>query len=317
MKKAAKKQKVMVTGGAGYIGSILVPALLREGFRVQVLDNFMYGQAPLLDCCAHPDFTVERGDARDERLVKEGLKDADWIIPLACLTGAPLCDRNPAEAKGVILDALDVILKYRAPAQALLYPTTNSGYGIGRKGRYCTEKTPLRPVSLYGRLKNAAEEKLLAAGNSATFRLATAFGVSPRMRLDLLVNDFAFRAFNDRFVVLFEAHFKRNFIHVRDVARAFRHAMKNWRRMSGETYNLGLSDANLSKLELCRAIKKRVPEFYFYESPIGEDPDKRDYIVSNAKIEATGFRPEFSLDRGIAELLKSFRIIRRDRYSNV
>jgi nucleoside-diphosphate-sugar epimerase len=170
---------------------------------------------------------------------------------------------------------------------------------------------------LYGRLKNAAEEKMLAAGNAVTFRLATAFGVSPRMRLDLLVNDFVYRAANDRFVILFEAHFKRNFIHVRDVSRAFMHAMKNWGRMKNETYNLGLSAANLSKLELCRLIKKQVPEFYFYESPIGQDTDKRDYIVSNAKVERAGWRPAFPLEKGIAELLKAYQVVKRNQYSNV
>ncbi len=317
MKRTAKKQKVVVTGGAGYIGSILVPTLLREGFRVQVLDNFMYGQASLLECCSSPDFEILRGDARDERLVKACLADADYIIPLACLTGAPICDRNPAEAKGVILDALDVILKFRSKQQRLMYPTTNSGYGLGEKGRFCTEKTSLRPVSLYGRLKNAAEEKILSAGNSVAFRLATAFGVSPRMRLDLLVNDFTYRAVNDRFIVLFEAHFKRNFIHVRDVSKAFLHAMNKFAAMRGETYNLGLSEANLSKLELCRVIQAQLPEFYFSESAIGQDPDKRDYIVSNEKIEKTGYKPDVSLREGVTELIKGFQIIRRNQYSNV
>lgn len=307
----------MVTGGAGYIGSILVPTLLREGFRVQVLDNFMFGQNSLLECCSSPDFEITRGDARDERAVKECMAGADYIIPLACLTGAPICDRNPVEAKGVILDALDVILKFRSKDQRLIYPTTNSGYGLGEKDRFCTEETPLRPVSLYGRLKNAAEEKILSAGNSVSFRLATAFGVSPRMRLDLLVNDFTYRAVNDRFIVLFEAHFKRNFIHVRDITKAFLHAMENFGRMKGEMYNLGLSDANLSKQELCLEIQKQLPDFYFSESAIGKDPDKRDYIVSNAKIEKTGFKPDVSLEKGIAELVKGFRIIRRNQYSNV
>jgi nucleoside-diphosphate-sugar epimerase len=316
MKQAVKKQKVMVTGGAGYIGSILVPALLREGFKVQVLDNFMFGQTSLLECCSSPDFEIIRGDARDERLVKACVAGADYIIPLACLTGAPICDRNPSEAKGVILDALDVILKFRSKNQRLLYPTTNSGYGLGEKGRFCTEETPLRPVSLYGRLKNDAEKKILSAGNSLTFRLATAFGVSPRMRLDLLVNDFTYRAVTDRFVVLFEAHFKRNFIHVRDITRAFLHGMENFDKMKGETYNLGLSDANLSKLELCAEIQKQLPDFYVTESAIGKDPDKRDYIVSNAKIEKTGFKPEVSLRAGITELIKGFRIIKRNQYSN-
>lgn len=306
----------MVTGGAGYIGAVLVPALLREGFKVHVLDNFMFGQTSLLDCCASPDFEITRGDARDERLVKACLADADCVIPLACLTGAPICDRNPAEARGVILGALDVLLKFRSKNQRLIYPTTNSGYGLGEKGRFCTEATPLRPVSLYGRLKNDAEAKILSAGNSVSFRLATAFGVSPRMRLDLLVNDFTYRAVTDRFVVLFEAHFKRNFIHVRDIVKAFLHAMENFDGMKGEMFNLGLSDANLSKFELCAEIQKQLPDFYFSESPIGKDPDKRDYIVSNAKLENTGFKPDVSLQKGIAELIKGFRIIRRNQYSN-
>jgi len=315
--KKSSKEKVLITGGAGYIGSILAPALLKAGFSVHVLDNFMFGQTTLLECCSSSDFEITRGDARDERLIKNGLKDADYVIPLACLTGAPLCDRDPVAAKGVIVDALDVIFKFRSKSQRMIYPTTNSGYGVGEKGRYCTETTPLRPVSLYGRLKNTAEEKILNAGNSVTFRLATAFGVSPRMRLDLLVNDFTYRAVNDRFIVLFEAHFKRNFIHVRDVAKAFMHAMSNFDRMKGETFNLGLSDANLSKLELCEAIKKHVPDFYVAEAAIGEDPDKRDYIVSNAKLEKTGFKPDVSLDKGIVELVKGFRIIKRNQYSNV
>ena len=312
-----KKQKVFVTGGAGYIGSILVPALLGSGYKVTVLDSFMFDQASLLDCCSSPDFEILRGDARDERLVREGMNGADYILPLACLTGAPLCDRRPLEAKGVITGAVETILKFRSKEQRLLYPATNSGYGVGEKGRHCTEKTPMRPVSLYGTLKFAAEEMILSAGNSISFRLATAFGVSPRMRLDLLVNDFTYRAVNDRFIVLFEAGFKRNFIHVRDITRAFLHAMKNFGKMKDQVYNLGLSEANLSKLELCRAIKKQVPDFYFSEATIGKDPDKRDYIVSNAKLERTGFKPGVSLDKGIAELVKGFTIIKRNQYSNV
>ena len=311
------KGKVFITGGAGYIGSVLAPALLRAGWRVTVLDNLMFGQTSLLDCCHEPGFEMLRGDACDERLVKAGMEGADYIIPLACLTGAPLCDRNPAEAKRVILDGLDVILKLRSKEQRLMYPTTNSGYGIGEKGKFCTEETPLRPVSLYGRLKNDAEAKILGAGNSLTFRLATAFGVSPRMRLDLLVNDFTYRAVNDRFIVLFEAHFKRNYIHVRDVAKAFMHGMENFDRMKGTMYNLGLSDANLSKMELCGVIKKQVPDFYVTEAAVGEDPDKRDYIVSNEKIEKTGYKPDVGLDAGVTELLKAFRIVKRNQYANV
>lgn len=317
MEKRSGNGKIFITGGAGYIGSIMAPELLRAGYKVTVLDNLMFGQTSLLDCCHEPGFEMLRGDARDERLVKEGMSGADYIIPLACLTGAPLCDKNPAEAKGVIIEALDTILKFRSKEQRLMYPTTNSGYGVGEAGKFCTEETPLRPVSLYGRLKNDAEAKILGAGNSMTFRLATAFGVSPRMRLDLLVNDFTYRAVNDRFIVLFEAHFKRNFIHVRDVAKAFMHGMDNFDKMKGTMYNLGLSDANLSKMELCEAIKKQVPDFYVTEAAVGEDPDKRDYIVSNEKIEKTGYKPDVSLDLGITELLKAFRIIKRNQYSNV
>lgn len=316
MKTGTSKGKIFITGGAGYIGSVLTPLLLRAGWRVTVLDNLMFGQTSLLDCCHEPGFEMLRGDARDERLLKDAMKDADYVIPLACLTGAPLCDRNPAEAKGVILDALDAILKFRSREQRLLYPTTNSGYGVGEKGKFCTEETPLRPVSLYGRLKNDAEAKILGAGNSVTFRLATAFGVSPRMRLDLLVNDFTYRAVNDRFIVLFEAHFKRNYIHVRDVSKAFMHAMANFDAMKGTMYNLGLSDANLSKMELCGVIKKQVPDFYVTEAAVGEDPDKRDYIVSNEKIEKTGYRPDVSLDAGVTELVKGYRIIKRNQFAN-
>ncbi|MCX5796505.1 MAG: NAD(P)-dependent oxidoreductase [Elusimicrobia bacterium] len=308
--------KVLVTGGAGYIGSILVPRLLEQGHEVAVIDNFMYRQTSLLDCCADRRLTIARGDARDRKLIEEHLKDAQYVIPLACLTGAPLCDRFPQEAQGIIVDALKLLVELRRPGQRILYPTTNSGYGIGQDGVHCTEETPLRPISLYGKLKVEAERLLLAAGDTVTFRLATAFGVSPRMRLDLLVNDFTYRAVNDRFIVLFEANFKRNFIHVRDVAAAFLHAMANFDQMKGQAYNVGLSDANLSKEELCAEIKKQVPEFYFVEAKVGEDPDKRNYIVSNEKVEKTGFKPKVSLSEGIRELVKGYQVLKRDAFAN-
>ena len=308
--------KVLVTGGAGYIGSILVPRLLEQGHEVAVIDNFMYQQTSLLDCCHDPKLTIARGDARDRKLLGKHLKDAQYVIPLACLTGAPLCDRFPQEAQSIIVDALKLLVELRRPGQRILYPTTNSGYGIGQSGVLCTEETPLRPISLYGKLKVEAERLLLAAGDAATFRLATAFGVSPRMRLDLLVNDFTYRAVNDRFIVLFEAHFKRNFIHVRDVAAAFLHAMANFDKMKGQAYNVGLSDANLSKEELCQEIRKHVPEFYFVEAKVGQDPDKRNYIVSNEKIEATGFRPKVSLPEGIRELVKGYQVLKRGQFAN-
>jgi nucleoside-diphosphate-sugar epimerase len=309
--------KILVTGAAGYIGSIMVPVLLKRGHEVIAIDSFMYNQTSLLDCCHDEKLTILRGDARDKTLVSKYLKTAEAIFPLACLTGAPLCARDPAAARSTNLEAIRMLLELRSKKQIIIYPTTNSGYGIGQKGVYCTEDTPLNPISLYGSLKVEAEKLILEAGNSITLRLATAFGISPRMRLDLLVNDFTYRAVTDRFVVLFEAHFKRNFIHVRDIVKAFLHGLDNFDRMKDKPYNVGLSDANLSKQELCQEIKKQVPDFYFAEAAVGEDPDKRNYIVSNARIEATGFKPDVSLQKGIAELIKGYQVIRRNQYSNV
>ena len=309
--------RVLVTGGAGYIGSILVPFLLQRADQVIVIDNFMYNQTSLLDCCHDRHFTIIRGDARDKNLIAEQLKKVDVIIPLACLTGAPLCSKDPIGAKTTNFDAIKMLLDLRSKSQIIIFPTTNSGYGIGEKGVYCTEETPLRPISLYGRLKVEVEKILLDSGNCITLRLATVFGTSPRMRLDLLVNDFTYRAVMDHFLVLFEAHFKRNYLHVRDAARAFTHCLENCDDMKNEPYNVGLSNANLSKLELCEEIKKQVPDFYFVEAPIGKDPDKRDYIVSNAKIEATGFKANYSLQDGISELIKGYHIVKNKQFSNV
>ena len=308
--------RILVTGGAGYLGSILVPTLLARGCSVTVVDNFMYGQTSLLDCCADAKFTVVRGDVRDERLMLPLLKKADVIMPRACLVGAPLCAQKPLEARSINLDAIVWLLKHASKSQRFISPTTNSGYGVGQAGVFCTEETPMNPISLYGVLKVELEQALLAAG-AVSLRLATVCGISPRMRLDLLVNDFTFRAVNDRFVVLFEAHFKRNYIHVRDVARAFLHALDNFDAMKGQPYNVGLSDANLSKMELCLEIQKQIPDFCIMEAPVGKDPDQRNYIVSNAKIEATGYRPQVSIQRAIAELIQGYQIIRRNQHANV
>jgi nucleoside-diphosphate-sugar epimerase len=290
---------------------------LDHGFGVTVLDNFRYGQSSLLDCCGRPGFSVIRGDCRDRNTLGRALVRADWVIPLAAVVGAPACKDDEVAARSVNLDAIKLLLQLRSPRQRVLYPTTNSGYGIGEPGKHCTEETPLRPISLYGVTKVEAEKAVLDAGRSITFRLATVFGMSPRMRIDLLVNDFVYRAVNDRTVVVFEGHAKRNYIHIRDVARAFLHAIAQFDRMEGEPYNVGLSDANLSKLELCAEIQKQVPGFVYLEAPVGEDPDKRDYIVSNAKIERTGFRPQYRLAYGIAELITGYTILRNSRYSNV
>lgn len=308
---------ILLTGGAGYIGSVLVPELLARGYHVTVVDNFLFQQVSLAHVCADSNFTLVRGDVRDDSFIGSLLAKHDVIIPLAALVGAPLCSRDPSTAEAVNLQAPLAMLRRMSSAQRLLMPITNSGYGIGEPGKVCTETSPMRPVSLYGRLKVDLEKAVLDRGNAISFRLATVFGMSPRMRLDLLVNDFVYRAVTDRAVVLFESHFKRNYVHVRDVARAFLHGLDHFDAMKNEPYNVGLSDANLSKRELCECIQRHVPQFVYVEAPIGEDPDKRDYIVSNEKIERTGFRPIYSLDMGIVELIKGYSMIRNTIYSNV
>jgi len=244
------------------------------------------------------------------------LKKADVIMPLACLVGAPLCAQKPIEARSINLDAILMLLRNASKAQKFISPTTNSGYGVGQAGVFCTEETPMNPISLYGVLKVELEKALLDAG-AISLRLATVCGVSPRMRLDLLGNDFTYRAVVDRFVVLFEAHFKRNYVHVRDVARAFCHALDHFDEMQGQPYNVGLSDANLSKMELCREIQKQIPDFTVMEAAICKEPDQRNYVVSNAKIEATGYKPQISIQRAIAELIKGYQVVRRNQHANV
>ncbi len=308
---------ILVTGGAGYLGSVLVRQLLKLGHKVTVLDNFMFGPNSLLDCCHYDSFEVVRGDARDKTLLQELIRDKDIVIPLAALVGAPLCKRDRIGAKTTNTGAIKTLTEILSREQRIIIPITNSGYGIGQKGIYCTEQTPLNPVSFYGRTKVKAEKIALGRDNSVSLRLATVFGVSPRMRIDLLVNDFTYRAVQDRFIVIFEGHFKRNYIHIRDVAKVFIHVIDNFDAMKGEPYNVGLSDANISKLELCAKIKEQVSDFVFIEASVGEDPDKRDYIVSNEKIEKTGFSPDYSLEMGITELIKSYTIINNSKYSNV
>jgi nucleoside-diphosphate-sugar epimerase len=309
--------KILITGGAGYLGSVLTPSLLALGHEVTVADNFLFRQHSLGDCCQFETFHVVRGDCRDEALMTKLVAGADVIIPLAALVGAPMCDRDPVAARTTNSEAVALLCRLASKAQRIIMPVTNSGYGIGEKGKHCTEDTPLRPISLYGVTKVQAEQSILQRENSISLRLATVFGVSPRMRIDLLVNDFVHRAMTDRAVVIFEGHFKRNYVHVRDVARVFVHALDHFEAMRGKPYNVGLDEANLSKLELCTVIQKHLPKFVFLEAPIGEDPDKRDYIVSNARIAGTGFKTEWGLDRGIRELIKGFTILRNSIYSNV
>ncbi|MBQ5592935.1 MAG: NAD(P)-dependent oxidoreductase [Clostridia bacterium] len=309
--------KIAITGGAGYIGSVLVPELLKLGHMVSVLDNFYFGQTSLLDCCADKNFSVIRGDARDKDTLAKFIDGADFIIPLAALVGFPLCDYDKIAAKTTNLDAILTLLEIRRPEQKIIFPCTNSGYGTSDGSIYCTEETPLNPISLYGTTKAEAEKAILEAGNSLTFRFATVFGASPRMRLDLLVNDFVYRAVNDRTMIIFEGHFKRNFIHIRDVVGAYIHAINNFEAMKGKAYNCGLSDANLSKIELCEKIKAHLPQFTFFESEINSDPDKRNYIVSNERLESTGWKPKYSLDDGIEELIRTYSIIKNNSYANI
>ena len=307
---------ILVTGGAGYLGSVLVPELLSLGNKVMVADNFMYSQNSLADCCYNKNFSVVRGDVRDKSFIKPLLKNADIIIPLAALVGAPLCDKDKIGARTINTEAIRIIANHTSKNQKIILPTTNSGYGIGQKDKLCTEKTPLKPISLYGVTKMEAEKIVLERENSISLRLATVFGMSPRMRIDLMVNDFVYRAVYDRFIIVFEGHFKRNFIHIRDVVKVFIHSINNFEKMKNEPYNVGLSDANISKLELCAIIKKHLPEFVYMEAKIGEDVDKRNYIVSNEKIEKTGFKPDFTLDMGIKELIKGYTILKNSKYGN-
>ena len=310
-------KNVLVTGGAGYLGSTLVPELLQKGHRVTVVDNFMFGQASLNHACFHPNFSVVKGDIRSRDTMAPLLKKAEVVIPLAAYVGAPLCNRDPVGAQTINHDAVMLMLDLLSNEQWVLMPTTNSAYGSGDKDNLCTEDSPLRPISKYAIDKVEVEQHLMEHTNAASFRLATVFGMSPRMRIDLLVNDFTYRAVHDRFVVLFESHFKRNYIHVRDVASVFLHGIDNFEKMSGQIYNVGLSEANLSKRELCEAIQKHVEDFVFIEAEVGKDPDQRNYIVSNEKIEATGFKPQVSLDVGISELVKGYSMISNRRYGNI
>lgn len=309
---------ILITGGAGYIGSVLVKYLLAsQEAKVVVVDNFLYQQTSLNHLCWDNNLEIVKGDARDMRIMEPLLKTCDVFIPLAALVGAPLCDLNPFEAQSTNYLAVVQATQFLSPQQRVLIPNTNSGYGTKTDGE-CTEETPLNPISLYGITKMRAEEVVLSRRNAVSFRLATVFGMSPRMRMDLLVNDFVWRAMTDSYVVLYEAHAKRNYIHVQDVARVFEHGCgdEEWTIPDG-AYNVGLSDANLSKHELCGEIQKVFPEFEFVVSNFKTDPDKRDYIVSNRKIESCGFVPRYRLHDGIVELAKGYKQFRRCAYGNV
>lgn len=309
--------KVLVTGGAGYLGSILCEHLLAANYAVTALDNLYYGQHSLFHLCAHPQFEFVFGDARDERLLRQLVPQHDVLIPLAALVGAPACERDPWLAQSLNVEAIRTLNRLRSPQQLLVYPTTNSGYGTQSGQQYCTEETPLEPISLYGRTKVEAEKEVLDRPNSISLRLATVFGMSPRMRLDLLVNAFVYAAVTEGVLVLFEKDFKRNFVHIRDVADCFLHCIAHADRMVGRPYNVGLDSANLSKEQLALKIKEHVPQLYIHFAPIGSDPDKRNYIVSNQRLREAGFEARRSLDEGIQELIKGYRMLGRGPLRNV
>lgn len=310
-------ERVLVTGGAGYLGSVLCERLMAAGHHVTVVDRLYHNQSSLFHLCPSPNFDFVFGDVRDEQLMKRLIGQADVLIPLAAVVGAPACDRDPWLATSVNLDAIRMLNRLRSPRQLVVYPNTNSGYGTRSGDQMCTEETPLEPISLYGRTKCDAEAELLGSENAITVRLATVFGTSPRMRLDLLVNHFVYVAVTDGYIIIFEKDFKRNFIHIRDVADCFLHCIENSPRMVGRAFNVGLDAANVSKEMLAQLVQKHVPRFVIHFSEIGVDPDKRDYIVSNERLRQAGFEGRRSLDEGIEELIKGYRMMGRSPLKNV
>ena len=307
---------ILITGGAGYLGSVMSEKLLIDGHKITVFDNFLYGQASLNHLCIYENFEVVKGDVRNYQLIEKYIKKSDIIIPLAALVGAPLCNFDPAGSKSINHDAVSQMLKVLSKDQMILMPTTNSAYGTSKTGQVCNEESKLNPISNYAIDKVNLEKELMEFENAISFRLATVFGMSPRMRTDLLVNDFTYRAVNDGFVVLFEAHFKRNYIHVRDIAEVFSFSINNFSKMKSNIYNVGLSNANISKLELANEIKKFLPNLVIKQEEYLKDLDQRNYIVSNEKIEKAGFLPKYSIKDGINELIKGFQMIKNNKFSN-
>ena len=328
--------KILITGAAGYIGSVLIDRLLKgphydddgvdtgdwidgiyqDELSIIAIDNLLYKQTSLLQFMGDERFTFIKADVRDTSKYEKYVEEADVIIPLACIVGMPACNKYPELAISVNETMIKWLSKKIKPHQKLIFPTTNSGYGVGQEDIYCTEETPLNPLSLYGRTKVNAEQAVLDAGG-VTLRLATVFGLSPRMRLDLLVNDFTYKALKDKYIVLFESHFKRNYIHIKDVADTFMFAINHYDKMKGQAYNVGLSSANISKLKLCELIKKYVPEFHIVTSEIGKDPDQRNYIVSNQKLEDLGWTPWWSLNYGIKEIIKAYPMLETNPFTNL
>jgi len=299
--------KVLITGGAGYLGSNLTRHLLEAGYSVTVLDNLMYDQVTLLHLFGNPKFQFELGDVRDKKLLQELVGLNDVIIPLAAIVGMPACKANPELTVAVNYQQVADIVEVLRDDQKLILPNTNSQYGSSDS--IITEESPFNPLSLYAKTKCDAENIMLANGNGVSLRLATVFGVSPRMRTDLLVNDFVYKSMVDGYLVLFEAHFKRNYIHVQDIARTFQFIIENYDKCKGHAFNVGLSTANLSKLELAEKIKSHIPSLVIKQDDFKEDFDKRNYIVSNEKLESLGWKPIYDLDYGIKQLMSAYKIV--------
>ena len=299
--------KILITGGAGYIGSMLCTKLLEEGHKVTVIDLLKYDKGSLNHLYFHKNFNLICDDIRKVKLMKKLIKQHDFIIPLAALVGAPLCEKFKKDALSTNLGSIKTLCNFATKKNKVIYLTTNSGYGIGEKNKYCDENSPLKPISLYGRTKCDGEDLVrLKIKNHVCFRLATVFGHSYRMRSDLLVNNFVYTAIKKKKLTLFEPHFRRNFIHVRDVVNAIIFTMKNFNRLKNNVYNLGLSSANISKIMLAKKIQKQYKKLSIKIVTNRRDPDKRDYFVSNKKIEKKGFKAKISLEDGISELIQIF-----------
>ncbi len=298
---------VLITGGAGYIGSTLAEHLLDNGFKVTVLDNLSYKQLSLLHLFKRRNFTFVKGDVRDKELLQKLVAEANVVIPLAAIVGMPACKANPDLAVDVNYKQVVNILEVLRDDQKLILPNTNSQYGSS--DTIITEESPFKPLSLYAETKCDAENAMLKKGNGVSLRLATVFGVSPRMRQDLLVNDFVYKSVVDSYLVMFEAHFKRNYIHVLDIARTFLFIIENYEKCKGQAFNVGLSSANCSKLELAETIKKYIPDLVIKQDEFKQDFDKRNYIVSNEKLEKLGWKPIMSLDDGIKELISAYQMV--------
>ena len=307
--------KVLITGGAGYLGSVITELLLQDWREITILDNMMYNQTSLINFSHYDNFKFINGDVRDKELLKELVLQNDVIIPLAAIVGFPACERDKELATQINYEHVKFVCDIaKENNKKVVYPNTNSGYGIGENGE-CTEESPLKPISHYGKTKVEAEKEVLGIGG-ISLRLATVFGTSPRMRMDLLVNEFVYKALTDKSIVLFEKKFVRNFIHIRDVALVFRKMINQYEQWSGMVFNVGLSEANLTKQQLCEAIQEQVPSFQIFYNDNYEDPDKRDYIVSNALLESCGWRPRYTLEKGIEELIKTYTIMISNLSSN-